>query len=85
MQNKSIAYLIYHSCNYAYIIIAKGEKDMLEIKNEYTDYTTKTFRLPVAIVEKLDQIAREHNTSMNKVVIQSLEFAIQNISGDDEG
>ena len=58
---------------------------MLEIKNEYTDYTTKTFRLPVAIVEKLDQIAREHNTSMNKVVIQSLEFAIQNISGDDEG
>lgn len=58
---------------------------MLEIKNEYTDYTTKTFRLPVAIVEKLDQIAREHNTSMNKVVIQSLEFAIQNISGDNEG
>ena len=45
---------------------------MLEIKNEYMDYTRKTFRLPVAIVEKLDQIAREHNTSMNKVVIRTL-------------
>ena len=52
---------------------------MLEIKDEYTEYVTKTFRLPVKIVEKLDELAKEHSTSMNKVVIQSLEFAIQNL------
>ncbi|WP_294219336.1 hypothetical protein [Pseudobutyrivibrio sp.] len=52
---------------------------MLEIKKEYTSYTNKTFRLPDEIIERLESEAKDNNTSLNKVVIQCLEFAIQNL------
>ena len=52
---------------------------MLEIKREYAKYTYKTFRVPDEIIEKLDKIAREKNSSVNKVVIQCLEYALDNI------
>ncbi len=52
---------------------------MLIIKKEYSEYVNKTFRLPVEIIETLDAVAKEKNSSLNKVVIQCLEFAIENI------
>ncbi len=55
---------------------------MLKIKNEYSEYITKTFRIPTEINTHLDRLATMHNTSVNKVVIQCLEFALDNI---DEG
>ncbi len=51
----------------------------LKIQTEYEMSQAKTFRIPVAFVEKLEQLAKQHNTSMNKVVIQCLEFALQNL------
>ena len=53
---------------------------MLEIKKEYSSYTNKTFRLPDEIIERLEIEAQKNNTSLNKVVIQCLEFAIQNLA-----
>ena len=55
---------------------------MLEIKNEYNDYVTKTFRIPHEITAELEEQAKLHNTSVNKVVIQCLEYALKNISSD---
>ncbi len=55
---------------------------MLKIKNEYSDYVTKTFRIPSEISKQLDDLATLHNTSVNKVVIQCLEFALDNIEED---
>lgn len=55
---------------------------MLKIKNEYSEYITKTFRIPTEINTHLDKLATLHNTSVNKVVIQCLEFALDNIEED---
>ncbi len=57
---------------------------MLEIKNEYNVYVTKTFRIPQEITAELDEQAKLHNTSVNKVVIQCLEYALKNISTDSK-
>ena len=54
---------------------------MLEIETSYPS-VNKTFRIPVNIVEELERIAGEHNTSMNKVVVQCLEYALANIQTD---
>ena len=52
---------------------------MLTIKNEYNDYVTKTFRIPREISNTLEELAKVHNTSVNKVVIQCLEFSLNNL------
>lgn len=51
---------------------------MLEIKKEY-ESVNKTFRIPVNIAEQLERLAGIYNTSVNKIVIQCLEYAIENI------
>ena len=53
---------------------------MLQIKNEYSSYTSKTFRIPSEIISRLEEEAVSHNTSLNKVVIQCLEYAIQSLN-----
>ena len=53
---------------------------MLEIKKEYSSYTVKSVRLPDEVIERLEIEAQKNNTSFNKVVIQCLEFAIQNLA-----
>lgn len=57
---------------------------MLIIKKEYGEYVNKTFRLPTEIVETLEEVAKDKNSSLNKVVIQCLEFAIENIADDTQ-
>lgn len=52
---------------------------MLVIKKEYDEYVNKTFRLPAEIVSVLEDVAKDKNSSLNKVVIQCLQFAIENI------
>ncbi len=50
---------------------------MLKIKRE--EYDSKTFRLPTELIEKLAEIASKNNISMNKLVIQCLNYAIDNL------
>ncbi len=52
---------------------------MLEIERGY-ESVNKTFRIPVHIVEQLERLAGENNTSVNKVVVQCLQYALDNIS-----
>ena len=54
---------------------------MLEIKRGY-ESINKTFRIPVNIVVDLERLAGENNTSVNKVVVQCLQYALNNISTD---
>ena len=56
---------------------------MLEIEKGY-ESVNKTFRIPVNIVEQLEKPAGENNTSVNKVVVQCLQYALSNISHSDE-
>ena len=56
---------------------------MLKIKNEYESFVTKSFRIPKEQGETLENLAKKHNTSVNKVVIQCLEYALDNISDEN--
>ena len=55
---------------------------MLEFEKGF-ESVNKTFRIPVHIVKKLEQLAGKYNTSVNKIVVQCLEYALENISDDD--
>lgn len=55
---------------------------MLEIEKSYPS-VNKTFRIPVNIVEELERIAGVYNTSVNKIVVQCLEYALDNIQTDE--
>lgn len=52
-------------------------------KEKYKEYSSKTFRLPNEIINKLEEIAKENNTSVNRIVIQCLEYAISEASTSD--
>ncbi len=44
----------------------------------------KTFRIPVDIVAELNRLAGEYNTSVNKIVVQCLQYALDNIDKSDK-
>lgn len=56
---------------------------MFKVQRGYDGMVTKTFRLPEEIVKKLLLIAGENELSLNKLVIQCLEYAIENIDKND--
>ncbi len=49
------------------------------IKKDYTEYEYKSLRLPKELVDKVQSLANKNDLSFNKVVIQSLEYALDNI------
>ena len=51
---------------------------MLRIRKGY-DSESKTFRLPVDLIEKLDMLATQNKLSLNQLVIQCLEYAVNNL------
>jgi len=51
---------------------------MLKIPKGY-DTVTKTFRLPVNLMEEMEKIASENKISLNKLVTQCLTYAVDNI------
>ncbi len=55
---------------------------MLEFEKGF-ESVNKTFRIPVHIVEQLEILAGKYNTSVNKIVIQCLEYALDNTSEND--
>ncbi len=55
---------------------------MFQIKRK--DYTNKTFRLPAELVERLERIAQNHGVSLNNLVIQCCEYALENMGASDD-
>ena len=55
---------------------------MLEFEKGF-ESVNKTFRIPVPVVKQLEMLAGKYNTSVNKIVIQCLEYALENISDED--
>ena len=57
---------------------------MFKIQKGY-DTVSKTFRLPIELVEQLDLLAYKNNLSLNQLVVQCLRYAIDNLDeGDTE-
>ena len=57
---------------------------MFKLNKEYTDYEYKSLRLPTDLIEKVQNLAIENGLSFNKVVIQCIEYAIQNMDETSE-
>lgn len=49
---------------------------MFKLKKECTEYENKSLRLPVDLIETVQNLANENNMSFNKVVIQCIEYAL---------
>jgi len=49
-------------------------------KAPYTE--SKTFRLPIELIERLETLAAQNKISLNRLVIQCLNYAIENLEKD---
>ncbi len=52
---------------------------MFKVRKDYDEYQNKTFRIPTELVKELEIIANKNNISVNKLVIQSLQYALDNL------
>jgi len=55
---------------------------MFKVKK--TEHINKTFRMPLELVKKLEVLAQEKQVSLNNLIIQCCEYALDNISNNDE-
>lgn len=56
---------------------------MWKIKKGYNS-VSKSFRLPEELVEKIDELAYKNNLSLNQLVIQCLDYAVNNLDTETE-
>ena len=49
---------------------------MFEVKK--VEYINKTFRMPLDLVKKLEVLAQEKQVSLNNLVIQCCDYALEN-------
>lgn len=54
---------------------------MFKIQKGY-DSESKTFRLPVKLIERLDVLTANNKISLNQLVIQCLVYAMDNLESD---
>lgn len=45
-------------------------------RKEYTEYEYKSLRLPKELVEQAQDVAKRYELSFNKIVIQCMEYAL---------
>ena len=55
---------------------------MFKVKK--TEHVNKTFRMPLELVKKLEILAQEKQVSLNNLIIQCCEYALDNISSSEE-
>ena len=55
---------------------------MFKVKK--VEHTNKTFRLPVELVKKMESLAQNRGVSLNNLVIQCCEYALENIENSDD-
>ena len=52
---------------------------MFKIQKDYSDYEYKSLRLPDELINQVQRLADANNLSFNKVVIQCIEYALNNM------
>ena len=55
---------------------------MFKIQKGY-DSESKSFRLPIKTIERLEALAGKNNISVNQLVIQCLHYALDNLEEAD--
>ena len=56
---------------------------MFKIRKGY-DSESKTFRLPIELIENLNILATQHKLSLNQLVIQCLTYAVDNLADNSD-
>ena len=56
------------------------EQKMFDPKK--TEYINKTFRLPINLIKQLEIIAQEKQISLNSLIAQCCEYAIDNMDSE---
>ncbi len=56
---------------------------MFTLKKDYVEYENKSLRLPKDLIDKVQDLANENALSFNKVVIQCIEYALDNMEKTD--
>ncbi len=51
---------------------------MFKLKKEYVEYENKSLRLPKDLITKVQELANRNNMSFNRVIIQCIEYALEN-------
>ena len=54
---------------------------MFEVKKE--EYINKTFRMPVSVVKKLEEVAQREKVSLNNLVVQCCEYSLNNMKSEE--
>jgi predicted HicB family RNase H-like nuclease len=54
---------------------------MFEVRKE--EMTNKTFRLPLRLIEQLYKVAQSKGISLNNLVKQCCEYALENITAEN--
>ncbi len=54
---------------------------MFKVKK--TEYVNKTFRLSTDLVKRLEVVAQNKNVSLNNLVVQCCEYALENIDNSE--
>ena len=44
---------------------------------------TKTLRIKTSLFEELEKVSKEHNVSVNRIITESIEFALKNLDKTD--
>lgn len=47
------------------------------------EFINKTFRMPLELVKKMEVIAQAHTISLNNLVVQCCEYALDNMSSEE--
>lgn len=55
---------------------------MFKIQKGYNT-VSKTFRLPIELVDDLNELSFKYNLSLNQLVVQCLNYALENLEEND--
>ncbi len=57
---------------------------MFKLKKEYVEYENKSLRLPKDLIAKAQELANKNNMSFNRVIIQCIEYALDNVEESEK-
>ena len=51
----------------------------MKFEIKHPEYVNRTYRIPKELADRLSQIAQQENISVNELVVQSCQFALENL------
>lgn len=56
----------------------------MEFQIKRQEYVNRTYRIPKELADRLSQIAQQEDISVNELVVQSCEFALDNLKKESK-